>query len=233
MALLAPAAPAETFQFTYTGAFNNTDALNLLGAPTTDFSGTTPFTATALFDDTSPNLAAPVGIPGFVAYSPTSAALTVAGQTYNIATYNQNPTQGVTVAVFDGTTQLGPPGHYAVGLLQNPLADGAGFIGDFVTSTPTFNAAKLVPTDFTGYFGVGYRVRPKHPQYSNAHGGPDPTQRHVRQSVPAHAGQLRRGLHAGRDSAEHGPARRRPGNVPCGIFAVELGILAIFRRQRA
>ena len=115
-----------------------------------------------MFDDSSPNLAAPVGVPGFVAYSPLSATLTVDGQTYNFATYDQNPAQGVTVAIFDNTTPFtlpGPP-RYAAGFLQNPLADGAGFIGDWTSASPTFSATHLVPTTFTDYNGVGYGAGP-------------------------------------------------------------------------
>ena len=66
----------------------------------------------------------------------------------------------MTVAIFDDTTPFGidPTGvnHYAVGLLQDPLADGAGFIGDWLTASPTFSAAHLAPTEFTDYVGVGY-----------------------------------------------------------------------------
>lgn len=157
--IIAPVANAATFKFVYNGSFNSNDALNLLFSPTDYFSGSTPFTATALFDDTSPNLAAPVGTPGFVAYSPISATLTVGGSTYNVATYNQDPAHGVTVAVFDDTTAFGLK-HYAIGFLQNPIADGAGFIGDWLSASPPFRAAQLVTTTFTKYVGVGYGSGP-------------------------------------------------------------------------
>lgn len=154
-----PAANAAIFKFVYNGSFNNTDALNLQGSPTDYFSGSTPFTATALFDDTSPNLAAPVGTPGFVAYSPISATLEVGDRTYNIATSNQDLSSGVSVAVFDNTTPFGS-GHYAAGFLQNPVADGAGFIGDWLSALPPFSATHLIPTNFTNYVGVGYGSGP-------------------------------------------------------------------------
>jgi len=157
--VMAPAASAKTFQFVYTGTFNTADSLTPQGAAPSNFTDPTPFIATALFDDSSPNLAAPVMVPGFVAYSPISATLIVGGQTFNVATYNQNPTQGITVAVFDDTTPF-MPGHYATGFLQNPVADGAGFIGDWITSSPTFSATNLVPTVFTDYQGVGYGSGP-------------------------------------------------------------------------
>lgn len=153
------AAYADKFQFVYTGAFSSADALNLAGSPLTPFTGSTPFTATALFDDASPNLAAPVGVPGFVAYSPLWAQLEVNGQTYNVATSDQNPVQGVTVAIFDNTTPF-EPGHFGIGFLQNPLADGAGFIGDWRSTSTPFNAAHLTSTVFTDYEGVGYGAGP-------------------------------------------------------------------------
>lgn len=156
----APAADAGTFKLVYNGSFSSADALNLQGSPTEYFPHSTPFTATAVFDDASPNLAAPIKVPGFVAYSPLSATLTVGGRTYNVATSAQDPVRGVTVAVFDNTTPFGLK-HYGIGLLQNPIADGAGFIGDWLGASPPFSAAHLLTTVFTNYEGVGYGSGPK------------------------------------------------------------------------
>lgn len=152
--VMAPAASAGTFQFTYTGVFNATDLLTPSGGTASAFFNPTPFIATAVFSNSSPNLAPPI-FPGFVAYSPISATLNVDGKIFNFATYTQNPTAGITVAVFDQNTPFGP-GHYAAGFLQNPTQDGAGFIGDWLSATPGFSAAHLVPTVFTDYVGVGY-----------------------------------------------------------------------------
>ena len=160
-AVSAPAASAKPLEFVYTGTFSSADSLNSLGAATDPFPNSTPFSATAFFDDSSPNLVSALPFPGFVAYSPTSATLTVGRDTFNFATSAQNPTQGVSVAIFDGTTPFGPPGHYAAGLVQNPVADGAGFVGDFLSASPTFSAAHLTPTNFTGYFGVGFGSGPE------------------------------------------------------------------------
>lgn len=160
--LIAAPADAAIFKLVYTGSFNNTDALNPQGSLTKNFSGTTPFTATALFDDTSPNLAASVGFPGFVAYSPLSATLTVGGSTYNVATYDQDQTRGIAVAVFDTTTgplSLRGP-EYGVGFIQQPVAGGAGFVGGWQSASPSFSATHLVPTTFTNYVGVGYDPGP-------------------------------------------------------------------------
>ena len=154
-AVSIPAASAKKLELTYTGTFSTADALNLQSSAAAGFTSTTPFLITALFDDSSQNLVAPVGMPGFVAYSPISATLTVSGQVYSFMTYAQNPAQGISIAVFDASTPFGPPGHYAVGVLQNPLADGAGIIGDFASVSSPFTANSLHSTVFTGYTGVG------------------------------------------------------------------------------
>ena len=160
-AFTVPAALATPFELVYTGTFSSAEALNLTGGATDAFTGPTPFIATAFFDDSSPNLVSMLPFPGFVAYSPTSATLIIGRDTFTFATYNQDPTHGVSVAIFDGTTSFGPPGHYAAGFIQNPVADGAGFVGDFVSASPTFTAAHLTPTTFTGYFGVGHSSGPE------------------------------------------------------------------------
>jgi len=168
-AMTIPDAFATPFELVYTGTFSSTEAMNLTGGATDAFTGPTPFIATAFFDDSSPNLVSMLPFPGFVAYSPTSATLTIGRDTFTFATYDQDPMHGVSVAIFDDTTPFGPPGHYAAGFLQNPVADGAGFIGDFVSASPTFSAAHLTPTSFTGYFGVGHGSGPETFFGSNVH----------------------------------------------------------------
>ncbi|HYO83942.1 MAG TPA: PEP-CTERM sorting domain-containing protein [Bryobacteraceae bacterium] len=152
--LLAGSAPAEATQFKlrYTGAFSAADALNPTGAVADNFDAQTGFVLEALFDDASPNLAAPVGVPGFVAYAPSSAKLTFGGSTYDVlGSDNQN----LAVAVFDKTTPFGT-GFYGVGMFVDPVLDGAGFVGDFSGADPEFTAANLKPTVFTGYNGAGF-----------------------------------------------------------------------------
>ena len=68
-AALAPAASAKTFKLVYTGSFNATSSLTAQGGTASAFLNPTPFIETAVFDDSSPNLA-PSIFPGFVAYSP-------------------------------------------------------------------------------------------------------------------------------------------------------------------
>jgi hypothetical protein len=146
---------AGEFQRTYTSTFNSSDSFN-----GTAFANGTPFTEVAVFTDTGTNYATPVGVPGFVAYSPLWATISFGGNTSTMDTASQNAVAGVTVAIFDQTAPFGPPHHYAVGLLADVLNDGTGIIGDFVTASPNFVATSLVATTYGGYFGVGYGSGP-------------------------------------------------------------------------
>ena len=240
---LAPAASANIFELTYTGSFTTLDALNPVGAAATDFAGTTPFTATAQFDDASTNLVSSVKfppvppngpVPGFVAYSPISASLTVDGQTYNVETANQDPIQGVSVAVFDNTTPY-MAGHYAIGFLQNPVADGAGFIGDWLSASPTFSATHLVPTTFTDYQGVGYGSGP------DPHNGNPPAVVPIPLTDAAGKSYL---LTLGNYDENAPPVGTGTVNTaslqavvpevsPLGFLALGLGLMAVVRRRRA
>jgi hypothetical protein len=170
----ASAAPAfaTKFELTLSGVFNGTGA-----DPTTNPTETlTPtggganllttaneaFTLTGIFDSSSPNLIGglppPVG-SGWVDFAPLSVTLTVGGATYNVATFDgsMGPSggPGLTVAIFDTTTVFGP-GHYAAGFIQNPLADGAGVVGDFSAATPGYTAPTVVATTYSEYFGAGF-----------------------------------------------------------------------------
>ncbi len=150
---------AASFELIYNGVFNTQDALNLASQTTpTFFTSSTPFTIRAWFDSSSPNLAPPLPPPtpfaGFRAYSPSLAAIDIAGQTYTFDTFTTNPTAGLTVAIFDQNSFT--PGRYAVGILQQPPQDGAGIIGDFSGASPNFTVDAQVATTFTGYNGVGY-----------------------------------------------------------------------------
>jgi hypothetical protein len=162
-ALVAAAAGAHAvpYRLTYTGTFNTTESLNLASASSrTFFTGTTPFTITALFDDSSPNLLPPAPpFLGFHAYVPTSAVIQIGGTTYNIDTAATNATAGVTVSIFD-RTQIFNSGRYGIGLIANVLADGAGIVGDFAGASPEFSVNALTPTTYTDYFGVGHGSGP-------------------------------------------------------------------------
>ncbi len=173
-AALAQTAQATEFELTLSGVFNGTT--DAQGHPVTtetlnSGSGganvlTTPnerFTMTGVFDTSTgsllplPSTPPSAGFPstGWVDYAPKSVTLYVGGTKYSVATYGDLPLFGLTVAVFD-TTQMFGFGHYAAGFIQNPLLDGAGIVGDFLTATPNYSVPNLVPTTYGSYFGVGF-----------------------------------------------------------------------------
>lgn len=157
LSLIPNPAHAASFELIYNGSFNSQDALNLASQPTpTFFTTNTPFTINAWFDTNSPNLApsGPGPFAGFRAYSPSLATITIGAQTYTIDTFDTNPASGLTVAIFDQNSFT--PGRYAIGILAQPPADGAGIIGDFSGASPGFTADALTATTFTDYNGVGY-----------------------------------------------------------------------------
>ena len=59
------------------------------------------------------------------------------------------------IAIFD-PSNIFNPGRYGVGLIVNPLADGAGFVGDLLGASPGFTVGALGPTTFTSFAGVGF-----------------------------------------------------------------------------
>jgi hypothetical protein len=158
---VATGAQAVPYQLVYSGTFNSSESLNLASASSrTFFTGTTPFTITALFDDSSPNLLPPAfPFLGFHAYVPSLATIRIGATTYTIETAATNPTAGVTVSIFD-RSQIFNPGRYGIGLIANVLADGAGIVGDFVSASPEFTVNALTPTTFTDYYGVGHGSGP-------------------------------------------------------------------------
>ena len=156
-ALAAATVQAAPYQLFYTGTLRTDEALNPASAATpTYFSATTPFTIRALFDDSTPNLAPTVGGPfnGYRAYAPSSVTMTIGAATYSVESIFANMATGVAVAVFDKNSF--DPGHYAVGLFADPVQDGAGIVGDFLSAAPDFTAAALTPTVFGDFYGVGH-----------------------------------------------------------------------------
>ena len=156
--LVGNVAVAAPFRLTYSGVFGTTDSISPAGGPTTAFDSATPFTFTATFDTSSTNyvnLLPPFLQAGWVSYSPTSATLSVGGQTYSVDDFASNPASGVAVAIFDQST-IFEPGFYGVGFIQDPVADGSGIVGDFAGASPNFTASSLVSTTFTGYRGAGF-----------------------------------------------------------------------------
>ena len=156
-------AQATEFELTLSGVFNGTGTgitemlnsgpggANVLTTPNE------PFTMTGIFNTATGTLLPPPPFPsmGFVAYAPSSVTLAVGGTTYSVATFGESVTTGVSVAIFD-QTQIFGTGHYAAGFIQNPVPDGAGIVGDFLTASPDYLVSNLVPTTYGGYFGTGF-----------------------------------------------------------------------------
>ncbi|MDQ6612363.1 MAG: hypothetical protein M3Y64_08015 [Gemmatimonadota bacterium] len=155
LAISSARSGAQSFVMTMQGILDSRSFITGPGAAA--FGSASPFTLTALFNTTTPNLVAPIGIPGFVAYTPSSLQLSVAGRTYAVQAFDFAHPTGLSVAIFDGTTPFAPPGRYGVGFIQNPLADGAGIVGDFMGASPSYalGATGVVPTTYTGFSGVG------------------------------------------------------------------------------
>jgi hypothetical protein len=156
----AGSANAGVGVLTLNGVFNGsamiTDTIAGPNAPT--LTADESFTLTALFDTSN----VVFSLPGFNAYAPTAITLTVGGQSYSVETYGQSPTAGLTVAIFDSTGMFGPPGHVGAGFIANPAADGAGIVGDWYASSPSFTLPTLVSASYTtaNYFGVGFGSGP-------------------------------------------------------------------------
>lgn len=163
--LVSNVALAAPFLLTYSGVFGTTDSISPSGGPTTNFSSPTPFTFTATFDTSSTNYVSSLPLflqAGWVSYSPTSATLSVGGETYSVDDFASNPASGVAVAIFDQAT-IFEPGFYGVGFIQDPIADGSGIVGDFRGASPGFTASNLVSTTFTGYRGAGFSAGTHNP----------------------------------------------------------------------
>jgi PEP-CTERM motif len=166
----ASAANATEFELTLSGYFNGdggtADALS--GGP---FAANTPFTITAVFDTSSPNLVAGLlPFSGFVSYAPRWVNLSVGGTTYSVATYTTSPLTGFAVDVFDQSQPFGA-NHYGIGVNQDPIHDGAGIVGDWLAATPDYTVASTPPrtppptplppllassTTYSDFFGVGF-----------------------------------------------------------------------------
>lgn len=143
------AARAEPFVFTLNGQLYGA---SLSGTPLADG---TPFTETASFDTSTPNLLS--YIPGSAAYVPSQAAIAINGTTYQITPFSAANPYGVAVAIFDQTSPFPVSPEYGVGLIGNPILDGAGILADFTNASPNFTVNQLVNATFAGsdYVGSG------------------------------------------------------------------------------
>ena len=145
----AGAAHAEPFEFTLNGELYGVS----LGS--TPLANGTPFTETALFDTSTPNLLS--FIPGSAAYVPSAASITINGTNYQITPFAAATPYGVAVVIFDQSSPFPVSPEYGVALIGNPLLDGAGILADFTAASPNFTANNLVTTTFAGsdYVGSG------------------------------------------------------------------------------
>ena len=78
---------------------------------------------------------------------------------YSIETRIVNPLAGVTVAIFDASN-IFILGQYGIGLIANPVNNGAGIVGAFASASPAFTVSALTPTVFTDYYGVSHGSGP-------------------------------------------------------------------------
>lgn len=152
LAVAAPPAQAEPFLFTLNGNFYG--GFLLSGTPIADG---TPFTETAIFDTSTPNL---LGIPGTAVYVPSQATIAFNGTTYQIAPYSAAQPFGVTVSIFDRSSPFPASPEYGVGLVGNNQIAGAGIIADFLSATPNISAAHLTTTTFPASAYVGSGIFP-------------------------------------------------------------------------
>ena len=154
--LLSAPATATQFVLTYTGTVHAADSLTSAGGPDL-ITSDTPFTFTALFDNATPNIVAPLPRPGpgngFVAYVPSQADFTIGGIQYALTGLGNGA--GPTIAILD-RSNIFNPNRYGIGLIVNPLADGAGFIGDFLSASPDFSVGALSSTTFQNFAGAGF-----------------------------------------------------------------------------
>jgi hypothetical protein len=155
-AVLSPA-DAAVFRLEIEGFFQPGDALNQQGEALDTFGELTAFNFTAVFDDQGTVYrAGPPGspLPGYAAYDFRQAQLEVDGVTYEVASFGDNPVNGVAVALFDPTNVFNP-GFNGVGFFGNPESVGPGLIARFGSSSPAFSAVDPSATEFSDYLGYG------------------------------------------------------------------------------
>ena len=191
-AVSARIAPAKVFTFVYKDYFNSAtdpdtrdDAIFLDGtniANATPFPQGTPFQVVATFDSSVPDTPPHPISPGMQIYTPITATLTVftqgESQVYTFvenftSPYHANPGENpgdlhrTDIAIFDGTnTAIAGNSHAAIGMIEDPWVDGAGFIGDFTTmASHSMTVANLLPNTFLSYNGTGFQPGPGTPLY--------------------------------------------------------------------
>jgi uncharacterized membrane protein len=143
---------AEPFVFTLNGNFYG--GFSLSGTPIADG---TPFTETATFNTSTPNL---LPLPGTAVYVPSQATIAFNGTTYQLQPYSAAHPFGVNVSIFDRSSPFPATPEYGVGIVGNDMIAGAGIIADFLSATPNISAANLMTTTFPASAYVGSGIFP-------------------------------------------------------------------------
>ena len=172
---------------------------------------------------------------GFVAYTPSLIQLAVGGRTYTVQSFTPATPTGLAVSIFDATTPF-DFGRYGVGVIQNPLADGAGIVADYSGASPPFviGMTGVIPTTFTGFNGVGVSSG------VCVVGTPANCQTNAITPIPMTFGADAYSLTLGSYSQDVGPGFLYSASItavpePASVLLVGVGILAIgatVRRRR-
>lgn len=145
---------ATTWRFELGGWLSSLDSFGPAGGRTA-LTGDTPFTFNATFRSAD-ELTGPVP-PGFSAFSPLSASMTLLGQTYEVLTYAQDAESGVAVLLFDPSNVFNP-GFWAAGIHADPLSPDTGIVARFgmTSSGLSVEPGALTATTFGDFRGAGY-----------------------------------------------------------------------------
>jgi hypothetical protein len=148
------AADASAWRFEFSGVLGDVDRFGPVGAGTA-LSGATPFTFRATFDEGA-DVTAPTGLPGWAAYAPIRASMTLLGDTYRVLRYGEDADAGVSVMLFEPSNVFNP-GFWAAGIHANPLTSDTGIIARFGSTNSALALDDgLTRTEYGDYIGAGY-----------------------------------------------------------------------------
>lgn len=147
-------AEAATWRFDFAGVLGSADSFVSAGQRAA-LPDATPFQLSAIFDDTL-DLTAPSGLPGWAAYAPTTATMTLLGETYDVLSNALDPDDGIVVMLFDPTNVFNSD-FWAAGIHGAPLIADTGIIARFKSTTPALGLDDgLEGTVYGDYVGAGY-----------------------------------------------------------------------------
>lgn len=150
----AGAAEAATWRFEFRGWLTGQDSLGPAGEREA-LAGDTAFLFEAVFREADA-LADPFP-PGFAAYAPLSATMTLLGRTYDVLTVGEDRESGVSVMLFDPSNVFSP-GFWAAGIHADPLGSDTGIIARFGDTDTDLSVepGALAATTYGEFLGVGY-----------------------------------------------------------------------------